>query len=259
MRFLNMAVASLFMGLAMPSLCNAALVVSYRVTGATRDGAYIRALQRTQILERIVAEFDRVVVPDNQPIGLVLRECGTANAYYVPHERRIFLCSEIVRQIAQRSRLSAASSAPNARARRASALSGATLAFLVGHEYGHALIHTRRLPVIAGEENAADAIAAALTLNRPKFAAEATLGAILFFDRTPTADRETAGDVHALDIQRQINVACWAIGSSVQLRHSFSSLVPAQRAERCAHEWQQMQLSMRKLLGASYRPKVKVF
>lgn len=259
MKLLRIAVVFCSVGLIASSLSYARLIPTYRVTGATRDGAYIHALQRVQILERIVREFDRVVTPNRQPIGLVLHECGTAGAYYVRRERTIYLCSEIVKQVIQRSKLTATSSAPNLQARHASALSGATLAFLVGHEYGHALIHTRRLPVLVGEENAADAIATALTLNRPQFAAESAQGAILFFDRVPTADRDTAGDVHALDIQRQINVACWTIGSNARFRRSFAALVPTQRANGCEREWLQLQASMRKLLGVSYLPKVNTF
>jgi Putative metallopeptidase len=130
---------------------------------------------------------------------------------------------------------------------------GAVDNFILAHEFAHALIANFELPVLGGEEDAADSIATVVTLGVPEGAAYAADASAFWADfssrQEPPALSEYA-DVHSLDLQRAFNVLCWVAGSSRQSFEEVAELgaLPESRLESCPQEYEQLAASIEKEL-----------
>lgn len=212
--------------------------------------AVTESFRKSSMLERIAALVNADVRTPGT-IRLVAAECGTANAFYDPQRRAVVLCHELMEQVTTgvMRDFSAASSDE-----MADTAAGAIF-FLLYHEIGHALIHVLNLPVIAREEDMADAISSFFMLRSP-IRVQSMIGASWFFRQKNTLYTNSRfGNEHSLDEQRQFNVVCYALGSDAQ---TFAPLVvrvglPSERARRCPAEYARLETSVRKLLGSSLR------
>jgi hypothetical protein len=119
--------------------------------------------------------------------------------------------------------------------------------FILGHEFGHALIHQLNLPVTGLEEDSADGFATFFTVNDKDTGPKAALGAAVLFDamgsKRPNLTLEDFSSDHPVILQRVYNFLCCVVGSDPQhLQNSLitDGYVPKARAMLCRKEWTQL-------------------
>lgn len=121
---------------------------------------------------------------------------------------------------------------------------GSVLAFILEHEFTHALIHIYHLPVLGNEEDAADTLATLLLLKSPS-GDKLALGAAQFWAdfsgrQDPPAVADYA-DEHALDLQRAYAIVCDIAGSN-QERYAEvkqAGMLPGNDIQRCPDTYEQ--------------------
>jgi hypothetical protein len=134
------------------------------------------------------------------------------------------------------------------------------------HEFGHAIFEMLKVPVFGREEDAADQLAAYLTLQLGKDEARRQIGGTAYAYMTEAKATkeplllEKFADEHGTPAQRFYNLLCIAYGADPKL---FGDLVargylPKERAEGCADEYTQVAFAFNKLLGPHIsRPRTK--
>lgn len=123
------------------------------------------------------------------------------------------------------------------------------------HEFAHALIDVLELPVFGRMEDAADQISAYIYLQLDLEDARRLIGGTAYAFLSESADEELLSlaefaDNHSLPAQRAYNVLCMAYGAD---RDYFFDLVnegylPADRAEFCEEEYEQIQDAFEELI-----------
>lgn len=135
---------------------------------------------------------------------------------------------------------------------------GAVNSFIFEHEFAHALIANFELPVLGGEEDAADSIATVLLLKATEGAGYAAAAAAFWADfsgrQEPPAIADYA-DNHSLDLQRTFDILCWVAGSSEASFEEVAELelLPESRLATCPGEFEQLVNS----IGQELEPHVK--
>ncbi len=125
------------------------------------------------------------------------------------------------------------------------------------HEFAHALFDMHKLPVFGREEDAADQVAAYITLHLNKAEARRLiLGTAYAYNNEIAAEQgprttKDFANVHSTPAQRLYNLLCLAYGSDSKL---FSDLVgksflPKSRAEDCEDEYNQVEHAYETLIG----------
>lgn len=118
--------------------------------------------------------------------------------------------------------------------------------FILGHEFGHAVIHQLNLPLTGLEEDSADGFATFFTVNDKDTGPDAALGAAVLFDamgsKKPNLTLEDFSSDHEVILQRVYNFLCAAIGSDPNRLKSLvtDGYVPESRAMFCGKEWTQL-------------------
>ena len=119
--------------------------------------------------------------------------------------------------------------------------------FVLGHEFGHALIHQLNLPLTGMEEDSADGFATFLTVNDKDTGPNAALGGAVLFDamgsKRPNLTLEDFSSDHAVVLQRVYNFLSAVVGSDPQrLQNSLvtDGYIPEGRAMLCRKEWTQL-------------------
>ena len=118
-------------------------------------------------------------------------------------------------------------------------------AFLLIHEFGHALIDQFDIPVTGREEDAVDALAAVFLTKFVKGGDDYAFDAADFFTnlsaRQITPTEADYFDEHSLDQQRAYEIICWIAGSSKQDYAIIqrAGLLSDARIARCPAEYQQ--------------------
>jgi hypothetical protein len=124
--------------------------------------------------------------------------------------------------------------------KKKSAVLGA-FAFLIVHEFGHALIDLFSLPAAGREEDVADQLALASILEEqtPDVAAVALGGALWLFRKGDESEfsEEAFRNEHAISKQRYYNIMCWAYGKDSSRYGVFKDELQG-RASRCKDEYQ---------------------
>jgi hypothetical protein len=212
-------------------------------------------LREAQALEALAAQIDdRFKLPG--PLLLSAEECGMANAFYVSSKKTIVICLELLPAMGQ--------SVLRDRKLRldeegADAVMSGAFEFLALHEVGHAVIDLYSLPVLGREEDAADQISAYLLLtdSDTETRTYGVAGALWFF-RTMRSrlTLQHLSDEHGLSQQRGANLACWAYGSNDdEFEWALEEgRVSADRANRCAVEYQKLNAAVQRLLGKNLLP-----
>ena len=129
------------------------------------------------------------------------------------------------------------------------------------HEFAHALFEMLRLPVLGREEDAADQVAAYITMQLGKVEARRLINVAYAYKTeaeaavAPPAMTQFA-NVHGTPAQRFYNVLCLAYGADEQL---FGYVVergylPKDRAEDCKDEYQQIAYAYEQLIGPHVDP-----
>jgi hypothetical protein len=168
-----------------------------------------------------------------------------------PQSKSVVVCYELWNDIANRLKREM----QYTDAQRGQLAAGAMF-FAFMHELGHAVINLYNVPVFGREEDAADQIATmmmvALIKTKPDVERGFTAGAHWFFgNRQFVLFKSAFSDEHAVNPQRQYNIACWVYGSDPQRYLPFAQYakLPAARAQRCPSEWQQMINATRQMLS----------
>lgn len=202
-------------------------------------------------LEKVFQEsglFDKVVNDlNNQNLNLpvdlpiIFGDCGEANAYYDPSQKRIIMCYELFGVI--ENTLSTQYSSPQ-ELRINSILTGI---FVLYHELGHGLTDILQLAITGKEEDAVDEFASILLLrnNNPK-ADKIVLNASIFFNSTDS----TYQGVHSFGPQRFYNIVCLLYGRDPQKYADIPEIVGlGNRTNRCPGEYKQKLSSWQRLLA----------
>lgn len=171
-------------------------------------------------------------------VNLVFEDCGFANAYYRPATSTIGLCYEMYRSLQEKF-------SPQ------DALEVFRFIFL--HELGHALIEQFDLPILGGEEDAADALATVLLIEGGAPSRAAILAGINFFDLYRSGLSNSWADEHAVGPQRMFNLVCWGAGgeAGVLNNRTIAALYRETLASgrNCDAEYQRQKASVTDLLG----------
>jgi hypothetical protein len=197
----------------------------------------------SRLLDTVAAGInDTLAVPEN--VILAATECGEPNAYYRPEARRVSLCYELLDDLTRR----------YGRMEGSDLLISGTVAFVLLHELGHAMVHVLDLPITGREEDAADQFATLLMLREgPVGDSLAFAVASMFAQQADSVslDDFAFGDEHGLGLQRVYNILCWIHGRDPERYPEVITegwLTPA-RAERCPAEFDRVSASWRRLLA----------
>ncbi len=180
---------------------------------------------------------DKYVFPKGD-VNAVFMDCGFANAFYKPATSTIGMCYEMYRTLQQRFDTQD---------------SLEVFRFIFLHELGHALIDQFDLPVIGGEEDAADALATVLLIEGGEASRAAVLAGVNFFDLYRSGFSNNWAADHAVGPQRMFNLVCWGAGGEegvLENRTIRSLYREAVRSGRdCAREYQKQRQSVNELLS----------
>lgn len=191
----------------------------------------------------------RIQIPGN--LRIIVGDCGEVNASYVPSERAIAICHEVIAYYADNFR----ALYPKDPERVGIATVSATT-FSLLHELGHAFFHIFGLPNLGSEEDAADRIAALLLLEQGDTAITQVMEGARGLQALGKLGAAT-WDVHAFGDQRFYNVACLVLGST----HRTDAILTGEddfnegRARGCMREYDRARASL-DLFLAPYRPAV---
>ena len=200
---------------------------------------YAAMAKRDRLLEPVADALNRAFAwPED--LTLSLGECGEPNAFYLPTERQIVVCWELV-DAAIELFLPFAEIDEELVVQ----LTLGALNFFLYHELGHALIDILHLPAVGKEEDAADQVATLILLDSEDggIALDGLDAAIGFFF---IAGSQAGGiqdlafwDEHSLDLQRAYNMACLAYGYDPMFFADYveSGVLPPERAQGCEQEY----------------------
>jgi hypothetical protein len=208
---------------------------------------FYEELRKRKVLEKMAETLTFLRLP--MPLTLRTKQCDESNAMYDSDDHSVTFCYELVEELVH--------DAPGAAAKGLTvddAIVG-PFVFIFLHEIGHAIFDLLHVPVLGHEEDAADQVAAfALLRAGPEFAKRILAGAAWMYlhgaeARTP--DESDFSDVHALDSQRFYNVLCLAYGSDPEEYAAAAGehRLPADRAEGCAGEFEQVQVAVEQLIA----------
>lgn len=226
------------------------VVVDYEIAPAALRPLRDR-LRASRLLDTLAVGLnDTLAFPEN--IVLSAGECGEPNAFYRPELRRVTLCYELLDELDARF----------STVEEGDLLVAGTVAFVLLHELGHALIHVLDLPATGREEDAVDQLATLLMLREGAIGdslAFAVAGWFAEHAARTRLDRMAFADEHGLGQQRVYNILCWIHGRDPARYPRVLSegwLTPA-RAERCPAEFRRLDASWSRLLAPHLRPGVR--
>lgn len=126
------------------------------------------------------------------------------------------------------------------------------------HELGHALIDIEQIPIFGQEEDAADTFSIFLIdalfdeVDAESLAYDTAIGFWAESEyRSEEWDEPYWWDVHGPDEQRYYNTVCLFYGADPDQRQEYADALelPEERAENCAHEYDQANASWGSVLG----------
>ncbi|MDD5364598.1 MAG: DUF4344 domain-containing metallopeptidase [Gallionellaceae bacterium] len=178
--------------------------------------------------------------------NIVAKECGVINAYYSKQNKTITLCYEYLadgdKYIEQAYKNENIATQAN--------LKTGIFFYVLLHEFGHAAIDIKNIPVMGGEEDAADKIAAIILLefakSNPQFGKSLFVGFLSYnwnkrFGMLTKLlnSRNLYADEHPFNEQRVFNTVCLAYGYNpglfIDIAQAFK--LPDARAVRCQEEY----------------------
>ncbi len=179
-------------------------------------------------------------------IAVILKECGTTNAYYDSNKRELVFCYELLGYYIILFQNLGYDSVGTKTAQ--------VFTFVFMHELGHALIDAYDLPITGMEEDAVDQLASFILLNHKLGLSSLEATSIWFaFEgvRESQSGQLPFWDDHSLNQQRFFNILCWMYGSSPEKYSSLvdDDLLPKERAVKCPSEYEKMSKSWKTLLS----------
>jgi hypothetical protein len=170
-------------------------------------------------------------------IPLRTKDCKEVNAYYDSRDHSITMCYELMEYFFKTFKSDGRDDA------EAYEKMFSAVRFVFLHEIGHALIDAYKLPIMGGEEDAADRCSSFINLKElGEEGVEAVFAASEAFaieSKRATGKRNLA-DEHLLSEQRFYNSLCMLYGSnpSKYSRILSEGILPKERAVRCPNEYQ---------------------
>ena len=225
------------------------IAVSYVPPKNPTHQAIFERLRAVRFLER----FQQVLKPFELPRKLLLKleGCdGEANAWY--EDYAITLCYEYIDEIWK----IVPEHPTDAGVAPIDALVGPIFDTVL-HEFGHALFEILKLPVFGREEDAADQVAAYITLQLGKIEARRLIGgtANAYLTELKAASMPNTlkqyADVHGTPAQRLFNLLCIAYGADPKLFGDITArgYLPPERAESCDEEYRQAAFAFETLIA----------
>lgn len=201
------------------------------------------------LMKQLAPNFTDLVsiLKTTEPTFLIeTRECHVVNSWYSPVKKRITLCYEYLSDGDKFIENSYSNQSPEI---QATLQTGIFFQVLI-HEFAHAAIDIKHIPVLGNEEDAADKIATIILLstgkNNPSIAKLAIVGSIAYWNAKATGYLEKTflgenlfADEHPLNEQRMFNMVCLAYGSNPSMYLDVAKNVglPQERASRCEGEY----------------------
>lgn len=226
---------------------------SFRVVYGPAAGAeakkWKRILQKTKVLDQAAAGLTRQLYLSSDLV-IEAKECGEANAWYDPGDRRITFCYDYP---AEAARLLASRVEPASRARR---LALGSVLHTFYHETGHALIDIYSLPAVGREEDAVDQFATLVLLSSDEGEAAAVAAAMEFLQGSSENRRLRFWDEHSFDKVRYYDTLCLIYGKDPAKHEDLveQKILPKDRALRCEDEYRKLDAAWDKLLEPYLKP-----
>lgn len=200
------------------------------------------SLKRSGALEQLADELNAAVaLPED--VTVVFKQCGEADARWSPKDHSIYMCYELMDDVAQRLMPLA-----NGGQDMEEAVGGATM-FVFFHEVGHCLFDLLKLPSNGRQEEAIDQLAAYVFVDCADDQIEkiALKGAYLWghkYDELSQTGATESGlnqpwaDEHAFNAQRFYSIICWVYGHDPsKYQDMVNNLLPEARAALCPQEY----------------------
>lgn len=207
-----------------------------------------RQIKEKKTLKKAADQLNRSLILPND-IYLRTKDCGEENAFYNPQDQSVTMCYELMEHFFNTFKR-AGDTDDDA---YDSMFDATTFVFL--HEIGHALIDNYKLPVTAGEEDAADRCSSFICLEElGDEGVRAILAASDVFRldaKNGAPSSSDMADEHLLAEQRSYNSLCMVYGSNPD-KYSFirdQQFLPESRAVRCPNEYQKTAQSWGELLA----------
>lgn len=196
-----------------------------------------RQVKNEKLLERAADKLNRSLM---LPYNIVLRtkDCGEANAFYLPEEHSITVCYELMEHFYKLFK----STGINDDAAYDKMFDAIRFAFL--HELGHALIDAYKLPILSNEEDAADRCSSYICLtelgDEGVRAVQAGADGFAIESKSSAKDGRSMADEHLLQEQRFYNTLCMVYGSDTTKYEYLvtEDYLPRERAARCPNEYE---------------------
>jgi hypothetical protein len=202
----------------------------------------LERLQQFRFLEQLSEFFSPLRLPHTFSMTTV--ECGMANAFYAPTQRRIAICYEFVEAIER--------AAPKPGEVSEFSYEEVVIGGLVRttlHELAHATFDMLQVPVAGREEDAADQLAIYIALQfSPEVARTVVRGAAYVSKVWYGFSAPVYWDEHGTGLQRYYNMLCLAFGGMPDQFKEFvdKSDLPRSRADNCRNEYEQIRAAFAK-------------
>jgi hypothetical protein len=201
------------------------------------------SLKRSGAIEQLADELNAAVaIP--QDVTIVFKQCGQVSARWNPKESSIYICYELMEDVAQRL-MPLTSNGQDIE----EAVGGATM-FAFFHEVGHCLFDLLKLTPNSRQEEAIDQLATYVFVDCADDQIEriALKGAYLWGHKYDELSQSGAtgesglnqawADEHSFNAQRFYSIICWVYGHNpAKYPDLVNSLLPEARAELCPQEY----------------------
>lgn len=240
----------LWLLLVAPALAQGNLVTRWRAATTSEGRTAQQLLQSDPIHQRLASYVNETYkLPRNLPV--VYSQEGKINAWYSPSQHQITVSYDLVVFLVKFFRKRGLPN-PEERARE-------TVAFILLHELGHALIHELDLPVVGREEDAADEFATLISLQLlGSQGTQMALTSAQWFSlmgQSQTVLQEVPfWDEHSLDKQRFFKILCLIYGSNPTANEAIvKPLVPYTRLRVALERHSKKVERWQRLLGPQAR------
>jgi hypothetical protein len=199
-------------------------------------------LKERQVLEQLSTFLAPLKLP--KLLRVRTTTCGVVNAFYNPDEYTVTMCLEIIDAIET---MAPQTTSPDGFTRQ-EVIAGAFVSVLI-HELGHAVNDLFQIPVLGREEDTADQIAGFLQLQFGKDVARITIKGVAYLWLTWSDDKPAYWDTHSTESQRFANFLCIGYGGDpAAFKDLADKWLPKERADGCAHEYQQIRNAFAKTI-----------
>lgn len=215
---------------------NGDFIVEHLSVSTPRYVEIDRQVKDEKLLPKAADQLNRALSLPHD-ITLRTKDCNDVNAYYDSRDRSITMCYELMEYFYKTFKSDGRSDD------EAYKKMFAAVRFVFLHEIGHALIDAYKLPIMGGEEDAADRCSAFINLKElGEEGVEAVFAAAEAFaiESKRTTGKRNLADEHLLSEQRFYNSLCMIYGSNPAKYSRILSegFLPKERAVRCPSEFQ---------------------